>query len=90
MEHAKDRITMIKAALGSLQPTVLTVEDQSAHHAGHAGAQSGGGHFALTIVSDAFEGKAAVRRHQMIYEALGDLMKQDIHAISINAKTPNE
>jgi len=90
MEQAKDRIKMIKAALGSFQPSVLTVEDQSAHHAGHAGAQSGGGHFALTIVSDAFEGKTAVRRHQMIYEALGDLMKQDIHAISITAKTPNE
>ncbi len=90
MKHAKDRITMIKAALGSLQATVLTVEDQSAHHAGHAGAQSGGGHFALTIVSDTFEGKTAVRRHQMIYEALGDLMKEDIHAISINAKTSHE
>lgn len=90
MEHAKDRIELIKAALGSLQATVLTVEDQSARHAGHAGAQSGGGHFALTIVSDAFEGKTAVRRHQMIYEALGDLMKQDIHAISINAKTSLE
>jgi len=90
MKHAKDRITMIKAALGSLQATVLTVEDQSVHHADHAGAQSGGGHFALTIVSDTFEGKTAVRRHQMIYEALGDLMKEDIHAISINAKTSNE
>ncbi|HEV2524292.1 MAG TPA: BolA family protein [Gammaproteobacteria bacterium] len=90
MEQAKDRIELIKAALGSLEPTVLSVEDQSARHAGHAGAQSGGGHFALTIVSDAFEGKTAVRRHQMIYEALGELMKQDIHAISINAKTPNE
>ena len=90
MAEANNRIERIKTALGNLQPTVLTVEDQSAHHAGHAGAQSGGGHFALTIVSDVFEGKTAVRRHQMIYEALGDLMKQDIHAISINAKTPNE
>jgi BolA protein len=90
MEQSKNRISLIKAALQSLQPTVLTLDDQSAQHAGHAGAQSGGGHFALTIVSNAFEGKTAVRRHQMIYEALGDLMQQDIHAISINAKTPNE
>jgi BolA protein len=90
MTQANDRIELIKAALGSLKPTVLSLEDQSAQHAGHVGAQKGGGHFALTIVSDAFEGKTAVRRHQMIYEALGDLLKQDIHAISINAKTPNE
>ncbi len=90
MHHPKDRIALIKAALQTLNPSLLTVDDQSAHHAGHAGAQSGGGHFALTIVSDAFEGKTAVRRHQIIYEALGDLMKQDIHAISINAKTPDE
>lgn len=90
MEQAKDRISLIKAALQSLQPSVLTVDDQSYMHAGHAGAQSGGGHFTLTIVSEAFEGKTAVRRHQMIYEALGDLMKHDIHAISINAKTPGE
>lgn len=90
MHPPKDRIELIKTALQRLEPTVLAVEDQSAHHAGHAGAQSGGGHFALTIVSNVFEGKTAVKRHQMIYEALGDLMKQDIHAISIDAKTPNE
>jgi BolA protein len=90
MHHPKDRIELIKTALQRLEPSMLAVDDQSDKHAGHAGAQSGGGHFALTIVSNAFEGKTAVRRHQMIYEALGDLMKQDIHAISINAKTPNE
>lgn len=90
MEQPKDSISLIKTALQSLQPTVLAVDDQSYMHRGHAGAQSGGGHFTLTIVSDAFAGKTAVRRHQMIYEALGDLMRQDIHAISINAKTPKE
>lgn len=90
MEQTKDRISLIKAALQSLQPTVLTLDDQSDFHAGHAGAQSGGGHFTLTIVSEAFEGKTAVRRHQMIYEALGKLMEHEIHAISINAKTSNE
>ena len=90
MAQSTDRISLIKAALQSLQPTLLTLDDQSDFHANHMGAQSGGGHFTLTIVSNAFEGKSAVRRHQMIYEALGDLMKHDIHAISINAKTPNE
>ena len=90
MIEAKHRIKLIKTALESLKPTVLSLEDQSAHHAEHKGAQSGGGHFALTIVSEAFAGKTAVQRHQMIYQALGDLMKQDIHAISINAKTPDE
>lgn len=90
MTQTNNRIVSIKAALQGLQPIVLTIEDQSHLHAGHSGAQSGGGHFALTIVSNAFEGKTAVRRHQMIYEALGDLMKQEIHAISINAKTSDE
>ncbi len=89
MTQANNRIALIKTALQSLQPTALTVEDQSHLHAGHSGAQ-GGGHFVLTIVSDTFEGKTAVRRHQMIYEALGDLMKQEIHAVNINAKTPDE
>jgi BolA family transcriptional regulator, general stress-responsive regulator len=90
MEQPKDRISLIKSALQSLQPTLLTLDDQSDFHANHSGAQSGGGHFTLTIVSEAFTGKTAVRRHQMIYEALGDLMKHDIHAISMNAKAPNE
>ncbi|MGR8978991.1 MAG: BolA family protein [Gammaproteobacteria bacterium] len=74
----------------ALTPEVLEIIDNSAAHAGHAGARSGGGHYHVTIVSDAFEGKSMVQRHQLIYQALGDLMKQQIHALGINALTPSE
>lgn len=73
----------------ALKPDVLEIIDNSAAHAGHTGARSGG-HYHVTIVSDAFEGKSMVQRHQLIYQALGDLMKQQIHALGINALTPSE
>lgn len=74
----------------ALKPEQLEIIDNSAAHAGHVGAQSGGGHYFVTIVADAFEGKSLVQRHQLIYQALGDMMKQQIHALGINAKTPSE
>ncbi|NOQ35387.1 MAG: BolA/IbaG family iron-sulfur metabolism protein [Methylococcaceae bacterium] len=74
----------------ALSPELLEVLDNSAAHAGHAGAKSGGGHYHVTLVSNAFEGKSLVQRHQLIYQALGDMMKQDIHALGINALTPLE
>ena len=90
MEATKDRLTLIRRSLTqALQPIALTINDDSHLHVGHAGAK-GGGHFSIQITSAAFEGKTAVQRHQMIYNALGDLMKTEIHAISITAKTPNE
>lgn len=73
----------------ALEPQTLEIIDNSASHAGHAGSR-GGGHFHVTIVSSQFEGKSMVQRHQMIYKALGDLMKQQIHALGINALTPSE
>lgn len=83
--------TQIKNLLtAQLAPEQLEIIDHSAKHAGHAGAQSGGGHYFVTIVSSAFEGKTLVQRHQLIYKALGDLMKQEIHALGINALTPSE
>lgn len=83
--------TQIKHLLTTeLAPEKLEIIDNSAMHAGHAGAQSGGGHYFVTIVSSAFEGKSLVQRHQMIYKALGDMMKQQIHALGINALTPSE
>jgi BolA protein len=83
--------TQIKSLLTShLSPEKLELIDDSATHAGHAGAQSGGGHYYVTIVSSAFEGQSMVQRHQMIYRALGDMMKQQIHALGINALTPSE
>ncbi len=74
----------------TLQPQHLEIIDDSQAHAGHAGAQSGGGHYHVTLVSDAFEGKSLVQRHQLIYQALGDLMQHEIHALGINALTSSE
>lgn len=82
---------LIRSRLDSLHPVALHVVDDSAAHAGHAGAlESGGGHFHLTIVSDAFQGKSAVARHRMVYAALADLMQQRIHALQIEAMTPDQ
>jgi BolA protein len=90
MEAPTDRINLIRSALQKLEITQLTVHDESPMHNGHAGAKKGGGHFAVDIISRDFIGKSAVQRHQMIYEALGDLMTTEIHAISIQARTPEE
>ena len=80
----------MRQRLAALNPELLELRDESAMHAGHAGARpSGGSHWQLTIVSDAFRGKNAVARHRMVYEALGDLMKQDIHALKIEALVPD-
>ena len=74
----------------SLKPELLEIIDNSAAHAGPAGAKSGGGHYHVTIIAEAFEGKTLVQRHQLIYKALGDMMKQQIHALGINALSPSE
>ncbi|MDA1342530.1 MAG: BolA family transcriptional regulator [Methyloglobulus sp.] len=74
----------------ALKPDTLEIIDHSAAHAGHAGAKSGGGHYHVKIVADAFDGKSLVQRHQLIYKALGDMMKQEIHALGINALSPSE
>ncbi len=79
----------IRNRLEALSPTSFNLENESAQHAGHAGA-AGGGHYRLTIVSSCFEGLGAVARHRLIYESLGDLMKKGIHALAINAYTPEE
>ena len=84
-------IDLIKSKISAaLAPERLEIADNSQAHAGHAGTQSGGGHYHVTIVSDAFTGKTLVQRHQLIYKALGDLMKQEIHALGIEAFTPTE
>ena len=83
-------IDAMRARLAALEPTVIEIIDDSARHAGHAGAQSGGGHYRLSIVSPRFTGCRTMERHRLVYDALGPLMKREIHALSINAKTPNE
>ena len=81
----------IRQRLAALQPASVDLRDESAQHAGHAGARpSGGSHWQLTIVSDAFRGKTPVARHRMVYEALGDLMERDIHALRIEALAPEQ
>jgi len=72
----------------ALQPVDLEIEDQSAAHAGHAGAQAGGGHFRVRIVTHKFTNESTVRRHRLVYDALADLMKRDIHALAIEALAP--
>ena len=82
-------INEIKTRLEKLAPTRLDIQDDRALHAGHQG-NGGGGHFTVTIVSDAFCGLSAVARHRMIYQALSDLMPQKIHALSIHAIASDE
>lgn len=79
----------IKLRLGSLEPTLLELSDQSAMHAGHAG-NSGGGHFQLKIVSSHFSNQSQIARHRMVYQAIHDLMPDKIHALSILAISPND
>jgi len=86
-----DRIVLIRERLvAALAPEQIEVVDESAQHAGHAGARSGGGHFAVTLVSPAFNGKGLLERHRMVYAALGDLMQREIHALSIKAYASDE
>jgi BolA protein len=81
----------MRERLASLDPLSVDLRDESAQHAGHAGSRpSGGSHWQLTIVSEAFRGKSPVARHRMVYEALGDLMKRDIHALRIEAFAPEQ
>lgn len=81
---------LIRERLAALSPSRIEIIDDSALHAGHAGARSGGGHFRLTIVASAFAGHATMARHRMIHQALGELMHGPIHALSIQARTPDE
>ena len=83
-------IDEIRNRLGVLAPERIELIDDSHLHAGHAGARSGGGHYQPDIVSAAFVCKNTVARHRLIYDALGDMMRQEIHALSIQARTPEE
>ncbi len=91
MTDPSNRVERLRGRIGAaLAPVELEIVDDSARHAGHEGAESGGGHFNLRIVSKAFEGKSPVERHRLVYEALGDAMHRDVHALSIRAYTPEE
>ncbi len=86
-----ERTNMIRDRLtAAFAPQQLDIIDESHLHAGHPGARSGGGHFVVTIVSSAFEGQNLLARHRLVYDALGDAMNTEIHALSIKAHTPAE
>ena len=81
---------LIRQRLAALEPESVVLDDESAQHKGHAGAASGGGHFSLTLVSPKFRDLSTLARHRLVYEAMGELMQREIHALSITALTPEE
>jgi BolA protein len=82
---------MLKRLNLALSPTMVELTDDSEKHRGHGGYNPAGeSHFSLEIVSPAFIGKSRVERQRMVYAALGDLMKERVHALSIRASAPGE
>lgn len=86
-----DRISRIRARIeAALSPDSLELGDDSALHAGHPGAASGGGHYRVKIVSSRFEGIKLVMRHRLVYDAVSDMIPTEIHALAITALAPSE
>jgi BolA family transcriptional regulator, general stress-responsive regulator len=83
-ERVRQRLT------AEFSPAQLIVEDESHLHAGHAGAAGGQSHFRIRIVAEAFRGIPAVARHRLVYAALAQMLKSDIHALAIEALPPAE
>ena len=82
---------MLARLHSALSPTSIELVDDSEHHRGHGGYNSAGeSHFSLAIESAAFTGKSRVERQRLVYAALGDLMKDRVHALSIRASAPGE
>ena len=81
--------SLLRERLAFLSPLKIELIDDSAEHAGHAGAREGG-HYRLLIVSRRFRGQRAVARHRLVYQALEDMMQRQIHALAISAYTPDE
>ena len=86
-----DRMDKIRERLAAtFAPLDCQLDDESALHAGHAGAASGGGHYRLRLVSSRFEGQNRVTRHRLVYDCLHDMMHNEIHALAIIALAPSE
>jgi BolA protein len=91
MSPAASRFDRIRELLtAALAPSILELTDESALHAGHAGAASGGSHFRVKIVSPRFEGQRLVMRHRLVYDSVHDMMHTEIHALAITALAPSE
>ncbi|HKJ16866.1 MAG TPA: BolA family protein [Xanthomonadales bacterium] len=91
MMDTDQRITEMRRRLEqALNPEQLSIEDEGHMHVGHEGARDGRGHFRVMVISDAFEGLSMLQKHRAIYDALGDLMKTDIHALAIDAYSSSE
>ncbi|GBF93977.1 hypothetical protein Rsub_06226 [Raphidocelis subcapitata] len=86
--------SMQRKITAALKPVKLDIVDESHKHAGHAGNPSGNPnaetHFKVLVVSDEFEGKRLVQRHQILYRLLDDEIKAGVHALSMDTKTPGE
>jgi BolA protein len=86
-----DRAQLIEERLRSgLDATHVEVADDSTAHADHLGAQGGGGHFRVLVVSERFEDQSRIAAQRLVYQALGDLMRTDIHALEMRTLTPAE
>lgn len=84
-------VEVIRARLmADFAPQECNVEDESALHAGHPGAASGGGHYRVRLIAGAFEGKNRLMRHRLVYDCLAEFMHRDIHALAITALAPSE
>jgi BolA protein len=83
-------VERLRARLQALEPRRIEIVDDSARHAGHEGAKSGGGHYRLTLVSERFRGQPRLARHRLVYDAAGDLMQREIHALTMVLQTPEE
>lgn len=87
---SNDRVARIEQRLtDEFSPIELLVKDQSHLHAGHAGAEDGRGHFAVRIRSEHFRELPLIKRHRLVYDALEDMLKTDIHALKIDADAPD-
>ncbi|MGQ0385312.1 MAG: BolA family protein [Gammaproteobacteria bacterium] len=85
------RVDRIRIRLESaFAPAQVAVDDDSARHAGHAGARGGAGHFRVRVESQAFSGRSRIERHRMVYEVLADMLPDQIHALNIDAHSPDD
>jgi BolA protein len=89
MSHATREARLRQRLTERFQPVELTIADESHLHAGHAGAAGGQSHFRIRIVAAAFRGVRIVARHRLVYEAVGDMLRSDIHALAIEALDPD-